>query len=597
MATLAEAFLADLDALSDGEEEPQQQQEQERDGAGGAGPPGAAAPPPPAGGDRLADVAALARSARYVRVVAAVRAALAEPAPPPRAPGAAAPGGHQPTAFRGAADPAYALLVEANALAGEIEGEVAALHSWLRAAYRPAFPELESLVAAPLDFARVAAALGNAPHADAAGGLAGAGLEALLPPAAVMVVTVTATTTAGAPLAEAALAEVRAGAAAMLDLDSDRNAILALVARRMDALAPSLSAAVGADVAAALMGAAGGLAELARMPACNVLVLGQEARRRPGAAGLAAKAAAPHQGFVYGCDLVTTAPPPLRQRAARLVASKATLLARVDAFGGGGGGAAGAAARGEMAAKVAKWQEPPPARKGDVLPAPDADEAKKRRRGGKRQRALRERWGPTELRKVRVYGCWVVSNWVCSALLHLQTAPLLAPARPPHSFTHLAHHPPPTHAPTHPQAANRAVFGEAEEEVYADDDVIGLGTLNKDGGGRLRAVAAQQRQKLSAKAAKKFAGRMGGLSGAGGASVVGGVSGLSSSLAFTPVQGIELADPSRGAGAGGGAGGDAGRAGTESYFAAGAGFRSAAPPIAAAPRAVAPPPRFGAAPP
>jgi hypothetical protein len=151
-----------------------------------------------------------------------------------------------------------------------------------------------------------------------------------------------------------------------------------------------------------------------------------------------------------------------------------------------------------------------------------------------------------------------------------------------------------THTPSHPQAANRAVFGEAEEEVYADDDVIGLGTINKDGGGRLRAVAAQQRQKLSAKAAKKFAGRMGGLGGAGGASVVGGVSGLSSSLAFTPIQGIELADPSRGPGGAGG--GDTGRAGTESYFAAGAGFR-AAPPPPAAPRAVAPPPRFGAAPP
>ena len=71
MATLAEAFLADLDALSDGEDELPQQQEQERDGAGGAGPPGAAAPPPPAGGDRLADVATLTRSARYARVVAA----------------------------------------------------------------------------------------------------------------------------------------------------------------------------------------------------------------------------------------------------------------------------------------------------------------------------------------------------------------------------------------------------------------------------------------------------------------------------------------------------------------------------------------------
>ena len=52
--------------------------------------------------------------------------------------------------------------------------------------------------------------------------------------------------------------------------------------------------------------------------------------------------------------------------------------------------------------------------------------------------------------------------------------------------------------------------------------------LGKEGSGRLRVVASQQKQKLSAKAQKKFKSRAYGSSGA--------TSGLSSSLAFTPVQ-------------------------------------------------------------
>ena len=59
--------------------------------------------------------------------------------------------------------------------------------------------------------------------------------------------------------------------------------------------------------------------------------------------------------------------------------------------------------------------------------------------------------------------------------------------------------------------------------------MVGLGQLGKEGTGRLRLQVRTQKQKLSAKAQKK-AKAYGG--GAGGAAI----SGLSSSLAFTPVQ-------------------------------------------------------------
>jgi U4/U6 small nuclear ribonucleoprotein PRP31 len=56
--------------------------------------------------------------------------------------------------------------------------------------------------------------------------------------------------------------------------------------------------------------------------------------------------------------------------------------------------------------------------------------------------------------------------------------------------------------------ANRMMFNQAEDEFVDGEDTIGLGVIGKEGSGRLRAVAAQQRQKLSAKAQKKVGGGM-----------------------------------------------------------------------------------------
>ncbi len=60
--------------------------------------------------------------------------------------------------------------------------------------YRLKFPELESLVHNPVDYARVVKVIGN--EMD----ITDLDLESILPPAAVMVITVTATTTSGKPL-------------------------------------------------------------------------------------------------------------------------------------------------------------------------------------------------------------------------------------------------------------------------------------------------------------------------------------------------------------------------------------------------------------
>jgi hypothetical protein len=57
-----------------------------------------------------------------------------------------------------------------------------------------------------------------------------------------------------------------------LQLEEDKGLILRLVQLKMDRIAPNLSAAVGTEIAAQLMGVAGGLVNLSKMPACNVQV-------------------------------------------------------------------------------------------------------------------------------------------------------------------------------------------------------------------------------------------------------------------------------------------------------------------------------------
>ena len=53
---------------------------------------------------------------------------------------------------------------------------------------------------------------------------------------------------------------------------------------------------------------------------------------------------------------------------------------------------------------MAKWQEPPPAKQTRVLPVPDMEP--KKRRGGRRARKYKERYGLTDTRKVRACPCF-----------------------------------------------------------------------------------------------------------------------------------------------------------------------------------------------
>ena len=86
---------------------------------------------------------------------------------------------------------------------------------------------------------------------------------------------------------------------------------------------------IGPSIAAKLVGVAGGLHKLAKMPACNVQLLGAQKKVL---AGFSVTSILPHSGFLYFSELVQCVSEDLRMKAARIIAAKCTIAARLDSF-------------------------------------------------------------------------------------------------------------------------------------------------------------------------------------------------------------------------------------------------------------------------
>ena len=143
-----------------------------------------------------------------------------------------------------------------------------------------------------------------------------------------------------------------------------------------------------------LIGIAGGLTALSKMPACNVQLLGNQKRVL---SGFSQTSTQPHTGFVFHCPIVENTPPDLRRKAARLVSAKCALAARVDACHASSDGSTGRSLREDIERKMDRLQEPPPVKA--VKPLAPPVEPLRKKRGGKRVRRQKERYAQTELRK------------------------------------------------------------------------------------------------------------------------------------------------------------------------------------------------------
>lgn len=379
-------------------------------------------------------------------------------------------------------DPEYQLIVESNNIAVDLDNEISLIHKFTKDKYQKRFPELDSLIMNEMDYIRAVKELGN----DVEQAKNNEILQKILTQATIMIVSVTASTTQGVNLNEEELKQIREACDMAIDLSEFKLKIFEYVESRMTFIAPNLCAIVGASTAAKLVGLAGGLAKLSKMPACNVLVLGAQKRIL---SGFSKVAMLPHTGYVYYSEIVQDTPPDLRRKAARLVAAKSTLAARVDACHEAPAGIIGQKFREDIEKKLDKLQEPPPVK--FIKPLPKPLEGGKKKRGGKRVRKMKERYAMTEFRK----------------------------------------------------HANRMNFCEIEDDAYQEDLGYSRGTIGKTGTGRIRLPQIDEKTKVRiSKTLQKNLAIQKQVWG-GSTSVKRHVSGTASSVAFTPLQGLEIVAP------------------------------------------------------
>lgn len=369
-------------------------------------------------------------------------------------------------------NPEYTLIVQANNLSVDVDNEILVVHKFIRDHYAAKFPELEQLVPDPAQYVRAVRVLANTEDPTKAD------LAGVLPPAVVMSVLITATTTSGQTLTDAQWAAVEKACDLADKLEEARKRIFMYVSSRMNVLAPNLSAIVGTTTAAKLLGVAGGLGPLAKMPSCNVHLLGAQKKMTLGFSSYTQRR---HTGFVFQSDLIQQTPAEYQLKVQRTVGAKSVLAARMDLERTRRDGSYGEELREKIEKHIDRLAAPPPAKTTKALPIPN--DGPKKRRGGKRARKAKEAYAQTELRKLQ----------------------------------------------------NRMAFGEVEEEVGAFDQTKGLGMIGV-GTGKVRAGMGEAKSRAKLSKANKL--RTAALTRAaqGGSST----SGTATSLTVTPVQGFEL---------------------------------------------------------
>ena len=338
----------------------------------------------------------------------------------------------------------------------------------------------------------------------------GVPLNRILDGPSLMVVTVEASTSRGQAMSETELQRVLRACDMTLSLDRAKKILTDYVQSRMNIFAPNLTALIGSLTAAQLLNFAGGITGLAKTPACNLPPLGSKKQSQT---GFATNVGVKQQGFLYHSPIIRTIPSHLKRQAMRIVSAKVVLAARVDRVHSSPDGSNGEQLRQDCLERLEKLTEPPPNKGARALPAPDDKPARKR--GGRRARKAKEATAMTDLRKEQ----------------------------------------------------NRMAFGKEEKEVGYAETTKGLGMIGQVNEGRVRSLQIDQRTKAklsknnkgwgtatpigsgTATTLRAF-GQSGGnatvlRAGAGLRSSGVGTSGTASTIAFTPVQGLELADPKK----------------------------------------------------
>ena len=291
----------------------------------------------------------------------------------------------------------HQLVVTTNKHLANLSEELGKAHGELASAYSPKFPELEELVPNYIQYKNTVRLIGNEMDLTKVD----TKLQEILTSNQIITISVAGSTTSGRLLTESELERVDEACTYMEQLLEVQSEMIRFVENSMESLCPSICALIGPSVAARLLGLAGGLAELTKIPSCNLQVMGQVKQNSSSRAGLSTSSTKVHAGILMETELVSQVPKHLQKKALKTIAAKLALTARYDFINVDTGrkrsASTGLKFRQELHEKFEKWLEPDKAQVLKALPKPDL--TVKKRRGGKRMRRWKERFEETALMK------------------------------------------------------------------------------------------------------------------------------------------------------------------------------------------------------
>ncbi|KAH9955574.1 Nop domain-containing protein [Russula dissimulans] len=215
------------------------------------------------------------------------------------------------------------MVVQAIALLDDLDKEINIYSMRVKEWYGWHFPEMAKILSDNLAYAKAVKLMGfrtNAATTDFA---------AILPEELEATIKAAAEISMGTEISESDLSHIHALCDQVISISEYRAQLSEYLRNRMVAIAPNLTVLVGELVGARLISHAGSLLNLAKHPASTVQILGAE---KALFRALKTKHDTPKYGLIYHASLVGQAPPKLKGKMARMVATKTALSVRVDAL-------------------------------------------------------------------------------------------------------------------------------------------------------------------------------------------------------------------------------------------------------------------------
>ncbi|EJF63045.1 Nop-domain-containing protein [Dichomitus squalens] len=215
------------------------------------------------------------------------------------------------------------MIVQAIALLDDLDKEINIYAMRVKEWYGWHFPEMAKIIVDNIAYAKVIKHMAFRTNA------ASTDFSAILPEDLEATLKAAAVISMGTDISESDMAHINSLCDQVISISSYRAQLAEYLRNRMNAIAPNLTALVGDLVGARLISHAGSLLNLAKHPASTIQILGAE---KALFRALKTKHDTPKYGLIYHASLIGQAPPKLKGKMARMVATKAALSIRVDAL-------------------------------------------------------------------------------------------------------------------------------------------------------------------------------------------------------------------------------------------------------------------------